>query len=72
MFIKFQPKKLYGPFRNYKKKYGQDSRVIETVSVFENKFENRCSATIDMFKNKTHLISLGKIMKKIEIIIAHV
>jgi hypothetical protein len=60
------------PLEIIKKKYGQDSRVIETVFVFENKFENRCSATIDMFKDKTHLISLGKIMKKIEIIIAHI
>ena len=27
----------------FMKKYGQDCRVIETVSVVENKFENGCS-----------------------------
>lgn len=45
-------------------KYGQDCRIIETVSVVENKFENGCSITMDTFKDKTHLINLWKIMKK--------
>lgn len=45
-------------------KYGQDCRVIETVSVVENKFENGCSITMDTFKDKTQLINLWKIMKK--------
>jgi len=48
----------------FMKKYGQDCRVIETVSVVENKFENGCSITMDTFKDKTHLINLWKIMKK--------
>ena len=53
-------------------KYEQDCRVIETTSVVENKFENGCSITMDTFKDKTHLINLWKIMKKMEIIIAHI
>ena len=44
--------------------YGQDCRVIETVSVVENKFENGCSITMDTIKDKTHLIKLWKIIKK--------
>ena len=48
----------------FMKKYGQDCRVIETVSVVENKFENGCSITMDTLKDKTHLINLWKIMKK--------
>jgi hypothetical protein len=45
-------------------KYSQDCRVIETVSVVENKFENGCSITMDTFKDKTQLVNLWKIMKK--------
>lgn len=46
------------------KKYGQDCRVIETVSIVENKIENGCSVTMDTFKDKNSLINLWKIMKK--------
>jgi len=46
------------------KKYGQDCRVIETISVVENKIENGCSITMDTFKDKTQLIKLWKIIKK--------
>ena len=46
------------------KEYGQDCRVIETISVVENKFENGCSITMDTFTDKTHLIKLWKIIKK--------
>jgi len=45
-------------------KYGQDCRIIETVSVVENKFENGCSITMDTFQDKTNLIKLWKIIKK--------
>jgi len=44
--------------------YGQDCRIIETVSVVENKFEHGCSITMDTFKDKTNLIKLWKIIKK--------
>jgi hypothetical protein len=44
-------------------KYGQDCRVIETVSVVENKIENGCSIAMDTFKDKTQLIKLWKIIK---------
>ena len=45
------------------KKYGQDCRVIETVSVVENKIEHGCAVTMDTFKDKTQLVNLWKIMK---------
>jgi hypothetical protein len=45
-------------------KHGQDCRVIETVSVVENKIEKGCYITMDTFKDKTHLIKLWKIIKK--------
>lgn len=44
--------------------HGQDCRIIKTASVVENKFENGCSITMDTFKDKTHLITLWKIIKK--------
>ena len=31
--------------------YGQDCRIIETVSVVENKFENGCSITMDTLED---------------------
>lgn len=40
--------------------------------VVENKFENGCSITMDTFKDKTNLIKLWKIIKKMEIITAHI
>jgi len=46
------------------KKYGQDCRVIETVSVVENKIEHGCAVTMDTFTDKTQLVNLWKIMKK--------
>ncbi len=44
----------------FMKKYGQDCRVIETVSVVEN----GCSITMDTFKDNPQLINLLKLMKK--------
>ena len=46
------------------KKYGQDCRIIETVSVVENKIENGCAVTMDTCKDKNNLVNLWKIMKK--------
>jgi hypothetical protein len=45
-------------------KYGQDCRVIESVSVVENKIENGCVITMDTFKDKNQLVKLWKIIKK--------